>query len=405
MPEDDAGFLLGAEDIYPRQRALFDQYEAYLIRTLTEAFRTRGRFWNRDFSSPQAYEASVEPNRQHFLSSLGGWPWERQALNPRPETVKSFSAFTLERVTYRLFDTIETDALLLTPRGRGPFPAVLCQVGVNGAPERICGFDAEVPDGGVYRRIGARLAAHGYVVLGTRMATGFEVGRTRDLDHRAPHLQPPARAAIRDYLLKTHGKDVAKLWDTGTRARIYLDRLCRMIGRNLMGMEMFALSRGVDLLQSLSQVDPERIGMYGLSQGGMSALFLGALEKRLKAVVASASFNDRFIKQVTGSPGYAPVAIGDSEDHIFPHLAEFDDSDLASLICPRCFFVESGRQDDAVDCAGSAAAFGRVKAIYERLGIPERCGRCEHPGGHAVEDLDDVGRIAFVQFLDQWLKV
>ena len=91
---------------------LFDHFEAYLRRTIKDLYDRRGRFWSRDFSSPEAYARSVEPNRQHFLNSLGGWPWERQDVGLRIEPIEDFPAFRLERVTYRLLDTIDTDALL-----------------------------------------------------------------------------------------------------------------------------------------------------------------------------------------------------------------------------------------------------------------------------------------------------
>jgi dienelactone hydrolase len=405
MPQRDDDIVFGPEVIYPRQKALFDQYQDYLLRTIRAEYDRRGRFWNRDFSSPAAYERSVEPNREHFLASLGGWPWERQDLRLRTERLYDFAAYSLDRVTYRLFDTIETDALLLTPHGAGPFPAVLAQAGVNCTPERICGYEEDQRDGrGTYHRIGARLAAHGYVVLATRMVTGFDPHLTRDPDHRAPTLLTPLQAEIRAYLLTTYGKEAAKQFAPQTRARLYLNRLCKTIGRDLMGMEMFALSRGVDLLASLPTVRSDRIGMYGLSQGGLSALFLGPLEKRLQAVVCAMYFNERFHKQVIQSDLYGCFALSSQEDHLYPHLMEFADSDLASLICPRAFFVEAGRHDDAVYWELAQQAFDEVKTFYTRLGIPERCEMFIHEGVHETEPVDNTARIHAVTFLDRWLK-
>jgi len=329
----DDDFVFVADDVYPRQRRLFDDYEAYLLRTIKDQYNRRGRFWKRDFSSPEAYAESVVPNRQHFLDYLGGWPWERQDLHLTIEPIREFERFRLERATYRVFDTIDVDALLLTPHGDGPFPAILAQVGVNGAPERICGFEEGHTDWTCipYRAIGKRLAAHGYVVIGTRMVTGFDPTMVRDLDHRAFHLLTPTQQEIREYLLETYGKDQAKSWAPQSRARNYINRLCQTLNRHICGMEMFALSRGVDVVASLPQVDSDRIGMYGLSQGGMSATFLGALETRLQAVVSSAYFNERYNKQVVPSEHYGRFVDTSSEDHIYTHLAEFSDSDLASV--------------------------------------------------------------------------
>ncbi|NLX65826.1 MAG: alpha/beta fold hydrolase, partial [Bacteroidales bacterium] len=45
--------------------------------------------------------------------------------------------------------------------------------------------------------------------------------------------------------------------------------------------------RCVDLLQSLEQVDPERIGVIGHSLGGHNSMFVAAFDTRLKVIVSS----------------------------------------------------------------------------------------------------------------------
>jgi len=407
MSDADFRGSFGADDIYPRQRALFDQVQDYLMKRLRSLHDSRGRFWNRDYSSLDAYERSVEPNRQHFLSILGGWPWPREPLDLRRAVIREFDSFRLERASYRVFTGVQTDSLLLVPKGPGPFPAVLCQVGVNGSPERICGFDEDRTGDATYHRIGARLVAHGYVVIAPRMITGFQQGLTRDLDHRAPHLLAGKEADVRQYLLDTYGKDEAKKFATYTQARVHIDRLCRLAGGSIYGLEMFALSRAVDVLCELARVglvDGNGIGMYGLSQGGLSALWLAALDKRIKASVSSAFFNERFTKQVIRTEHNYPFLFSCEEYHMLPTLAEFSDADLASLVCPRCFFVECGRGDDAVYFEQSLAAFAQAKAVYDRLGIGDRCGQRLHEGVHETEPVESVGDIAAVRFLDRWLK-
>jgi len=369
-------------DVYPRQKALYEQYETYYLRLIRDMYERRGRFWNRDYASPAAYEKSVEPNRQHFLNLIGGWHWDRQDLHLRTEHLATVQDFRVERVTYRLFDSLDSDALLLTPHGEGPFPALLLQIGINGVPETACGFtEAEVAGtDSTYHKIGARLAAHGYVVLATRMVTGFHPERLSD-------------------------SFVPELEGTGQpRARMYLNRLCRTIGHELFGTEMFALSRGIDLLAQLPQVNADRLGMYGKSQGGQAALWLGALDKRLQAVVCTSWFNERYQKQLIPSEHYTCFARTVEEDKIYPHLHEFADSDIASLICPRAFCVEQGQQDRAVYWKLAEQAFAEVKAIYERLGIGGKCSLVIHAGGHEIEPETDIHKVRTVQFLDRWLK-
>ena len=49
--------------------------------------------------------------------------------------------------------------------------------------------------------------------------------------------------------------------------------------------------RAVDLLESLPEVDPDRIGVIGHSLGGHNALFVAAFDQRIRAVVSSCGFN------------------------------------------------------------------------------------------------------------------
>ena len=59
----------------------------------------------------------------------------------------------------------------------------------------------------------------------------------------------------------------------------------------------------VDLLQSLPQVDGERIGCIGHSLGGHNAMFLGVFDERVKAVVSSCGwtpFHDYYGGKIAG---------------------------------------------------------------------------------------------------------
>lgn len=55
--------------------------------------------------------------------------------------------------------------------------------------------------------------------------------------------------------------------------------------------------RAIDLLQSLPEVDPQRIGAIGHSLGGHNALFTAALDERIAATVSSCGFTrfDRYM--------------------------------------------------------------------------------------------------------------
>ncbi|NLO73384.1 MAG: prolyl oligopeptidase family serine peptidase [candidate division WS1 bacterium] len=340
-----------AEELHER---LWKQYDDYYTRRCAESDEEIAQRWNRDFSSLKAYEASIEPNREHFLAMLGGWPWERGDLQAEVIDLGGTDQFTVQRVFITSFDAVRMDFLLLVPRElSGPTPAILAQHGLGGMPDATCGF---IDQGEAnYHSFGSRLAELGYVVA-------------------APHMMG------------------------GASKRNWLQRKAMLMGECLTGAEMFGLSRVVDYLQGLEYVDGERIGLYGLSQGGMTAQLLPALEKRIKVTVICGNFTWRWPKMVIPGEKYVAYICTDEEDKFFAgQLLEFSDADVCSLICPRCVFIESGANDAVLHPQVVEKEWPKLQAIYEQLGIPERVGIEVHPGEH------EVWFEGAVEFLRKWL--
>jgi predicted peptidase len=65
------------------------------------------------------------------------------------------------------------------------------------------------------------------------------------------------------------------------------------LGTSLMGIETMRISRSPDVLIRRPEVDPQRVGMIGLSYGGFFTLYTMALDPRIQAGVASCSIRDR----------------------------------------------------------------------------------------------------------------
>lgn len=325
------------EELHER---LFDDYDRYFSRRCAQSDEEIANRWHRDFSSLEAYEASVEENRNHFRAMLGGWPWGRGELQPEVQRLGEEAAYTIDRVFISSFADVRLDFLLLVPRNlQRPAPAIVAQHGLGTSPEIACGF-AEDPVG--YHCFGSRLAEQGYLVA-------------------APRMMGPANK------------------------RNWLQRKAMLMGENLTGAELFGLSRVLDYLDQLDSADSNRIGMYGLSQGGLAALYLPALDKRIKVTVISGHFYWLMPKMVIPSDEYTAYILTDEEDKFFPgQLLEFSEADIASLICPRYAFIEHGLNDPVPPQQTPEKEYPKIRAIYEKLGIPDRIGIEVHPGGHEV---------------------
>lgn len=113
--------------------------------------------------------------------------------------------------------------------------------------------------------------------------------------------------------------------------------------------------RAVDVLQSLPEVDPRRIGVIGHSLGGHNALFLAAFDPRIRAVVTSCGFNSFFKYQggdLTGwsHAGYMPrIASRYGND---PKQMPFDFGEVLAAIAPRPVFINAPLHDDNFELSG-----------------------------------------------------
>ncbi len=97
-------------------------------------------------------------------------------------------------------------------------------------------------------------------------------------------------------------------WGAGERTTIHgdfeyhganLGASLMNIGESLLGVQVSDNMRGVDLLCSLAQVDPGRIGATGASGGGNQTMWLAAVDERVKAsvpVVSVGSFESYIMR-------------------------------------------------------------------------------------------------------------
>ncbi len=143
--------------------------------------------------------------------------------------------------------------------------------------------------------------------------------------------------------------------------------------------------RGVDLLSSREDVDPERIGVIGHSLGGHNAMFVGAFDDRLKVVVSSCGwcpFHDYYGGRLAGwaQDRYMPAIR--ERFALDPDRMPFDFYEVAAALAPRAFFSNSPLHDDNFSVEGVRKAEVQVRKVYELLGAAEAL-KIEYPDcGH-----------------------
>jgi len=340
--------------VLKNQREQFDQMDRYFSRLIEQAAHTRLRRWRRDYSSIEAYRKSVAVNRKRFVDMLSVIQEEHMPLDPEVEVLAEEEKYSVRRVRLKVAPEVEAYGIMLVPRGAaGRLPAVVAQHGVAGSPETVTGLLKKEDE---YRRFGARLAERGYVVFAPRVMN--------------------------------NAKD-----------RSLLARKAWLVNNRLIGLEVWKIMRVVDYLWSLKEVNPARIGMAGLSQGGLSTLYAAACDERIAAAAVSGYFNLRTNKLVVRSPHYTAYIDTPEDDKFIPGLLnEFSDSDLASLICPRPLFIEAGTRDKVCYVEDVRKEFLLARDHYNRLAIGERIHLGTFDGEHVFHGVESFN------FLDKWLK-
>ncbi|MCQ2386636.1 MAG: prolyl oligopeptidase family serine peptidase, partial [Clostridia bacterium] len=138
----------------------------------------------------------------------------------------------------------------------------------------------------------------------------------------------------------------------------YIDTNFRQLGGSKTAFHIYAITRAIDYLLETGKIDPNRIGMAGLSYGGMYTLVTAAVEPRIKVAVSSCYINDR--------AKYA------WNDWSYPGQANtFFDAELFTLIAPRHIFAEAGKNDPIFSVDGVQEVIDEVAYYTAKMGLPE----------------------------------
>ncbi|MBY0528493.1 MAG: alpha/beta fold hydrolase [Gemmataceae bacterium] len=162
--------------------------------------------------------------------------------------------------------------------------------------------------------------------------------------------------------------------------------------------------RCVDLLQSLSEVDGDRIGVIGHSLGGHNSLFVAAFDPRLKVAVTSCGFN-AFPKYMKGNlkgwshQGYMPriASVYDAN----PKKMPFDFPEVLGAIAPRPVFVNAPVNDDNFEVTGVKDCITAALPVYDLFGAKDKLVAV-YPD--ALHDFPNAEREQAYQLVDRALR-
>ncbi len=142
--------------------------------------------------------------------------------------------------------------------------------------------------------------------------------------------------------------------------------------------------RAVDLLASLREVDPARIGCIGHSLGGHNALFLAAFDERVRVTVPSCGFGPFFRYKggdLTGwsHDGYMPRIA--SEYGRDPARMPFDFTEVLGALAPRHVFINAPVAD-SFELQGVLECIEAAHPVYALYDAADRLAAAHPDCGH-----------------------
>jgi hypothetical protein len=159
-------------------------------------------------------------------------------------------------------------------------------------------------------------------------------------------------------------------------------------------------ARTLEWLGSLPFVDAKRIGYYGLSYGGRTAMMVPPLLDRQYALaVCSGNFNEWIWKTTSVSYNRSYMFTNEYEMPDFDVGNTFNHAELAGLIAPRPFMVERGHSDGVGIDEWVAYEYAKVGRLYAQLHIADRTAIEYFDGVHQIHG---EGTFAFLHKYLDW---
>lgn len=251
----------------------------------------------------------------------------------------------LRELRYPSLDGQEIRALLLTPPGAGPWPAVLICHGHDLGADSAAGL---VPSSDGQKALGRRLALAGHAVLIPDLVSFGQ----RQVD------APPDPVGRR-------GHEIFANW-------------AMELGRPIVMLHLTELLQSLAVLRAQPEVDPARIGTAGLSQGGRLSCLTAAFAPEVAACLVASGITSL----MAADRGNQHL-----HDTIPGLLAWADYPDLAGLIAPRPLMLSWGLKEAYPYCLETREhlTYNYLRPVYGAAGAETALEEVVHGQGHCFD--------------------
>ncbi len=357
-PPGNAPDLCAHFDASERQHRQVKELEDYTQRLLEDSEQVRADFfWSKiKTSSPEEWNTACAPFKNVLWDEvIGRLPAPAMPANPRSRKIHDQGKCNAYEVMLDVYPDVFAWGYLLVPKDLRPGerrPVVVCQHGLSSGPEDTTNEDPQSHAFQYYKGFAARLAEEGFVVF-------------------APQNPYPVSGAFRQ-----------------------LQRKANPLKASLFSIIIAQHSRILDWLSELPFVDPKRIGFYGLSYGGATAMRVPVVLDRYALSICSGNFNEWVRKSASLDSPASYMLTGEYEMPEFDLGNTFNHAEMAALIAPRPFMVERGHNDTVGSDEWVAYEYAKVRRLYDQLGIGDQTAIEFFNGPHTI---NGVGTFEFLR--------
>ena len=323
----------------------FDQLVAYTQVLIRKSPTKRIAFWAKaDSSSPQRWKETTQPYRDYIWDDvIGRLPPPTLPANPRTRLVYDEPKYRGYEVMLDVWSDVFAYGILLVPKNIQPGerrPVVVCQHGLEGRPEDVADPKIDSP---YYHKFAVRLAEEGFITYAPQNPYIGE-DRFRVIQRRGH----PLKLALFSFILGQH-------------------------------------QRTLEWLAGLPYVDPARIGFYGLSYGGKTAVRVPPLLTNYALSICSADFDEWVWKNTNIDTHYSYLLTREYDMIEFDFANVVNYSDLANLMAPRPFMVERGHDDTVAPDEEVAYEYAKVRLFFDmKMKLPDHTEIEFFSGPHTI---------------------
>jgi len=354
-------------------------------------------FLSNEWDDPEVWREMGREKLQELLA----YDPKPAPLNPEYLDTVREDGFTRYLVRYQINAYQETEAFLLIPdQLQTPAPAVIAlhdhggfyyygkekHHGIENAPSILTDYKEGLYEG---RNYGDELARRGFIVLSPD-AVYFGSQRI-DPDKINPESTREYFRQISD----NRNDNIEAFNGLAGRQEIPMNKTILAAGTTWLGMIVQGDTKAIDFLLTRPEVDPDRIGVMGLSLGGIRTIYLFGLDSRIKTGV-NAGFMTTYREMLQNKVGRHTWMAYVPRQYQFLDLP-----DVASLNAPRPFFVMNAAQDQLFTREGMEQAGDKIRTIYSKMGAEDYFEERYYDVPHSMNS--EMQEDAFKWF-EKWLQ-